>query len=770
MKFKKSLLSLSILTSLSGCNLGNDYHFNRVSTYAVCHQIEATCNTDTETSAEIVAASRDGKTLIYTDSPSEQIGFVDISKVEEPTGLGVLPLPGEPTSVAVKNKYALVAVNTSADFVNVSGQLVVVDIDKQKIVSSLALSGQPDSIAVSPNGRYAAIIIENERDEDLGSGEPPQAPAGTMDIISLQGKPSKWAVSSEDLTGIADLFPGDPEPEFVDINRDNKAVISMQENNYLAIIDLEAPAGSRIINHFSAGSVDLTQVDLTEGKPLQISQTENQSNVSREPDGVAWIDRTHFVTANEGDLYGGSRGFSVFNTDGDIIFDSGHLLDHLAAKYGHYPDKRSANKGNEPENVEVGQFGPDKVLFVNSERSNLVFVFKINDPANPEFIQALPAAVGPEGALAIPSRRLLVVASEKDNRGDKMRGGLNIYKTQKEEARYPTLQSVNRIDGTPIPWGAMSGLSADLDNSTTLYSLEDSFYKANRIFKIDISKKPAELVEEISIKDSNDVFAAFPAVDLTNTTVAADDATRIDVFDDVDLDNMINDDKTVNIDGEGVAKASDGGFWVASEGNGTIGDAGRPINSLNFIFKTDVNGVIENVISLPDAINNKQLRFGFEGVTEYNGNVYVAFQRVWSGDTNVRIGVYDTTNETWSFLYYPLETPVSQNGGWVGLSDITSLGEGKFMVIERDNQGGPDAAIKRLYSFDVTGLAAESTVTKTLVRDLMDDLAETGGLTIEKVEGSAVTPDGTVYIINDNDGVDDNSGETELLNLGKLDD
>ncbi len=42
---------------------------------------------------------------------------------------GVLALDGEPTSVDVLgNKYALVAVNTSTNFINTSGKLVVVDI------------------------------------------------------------------------------------------------------------------------------------------------------------------------------------------------------------------------------------------------------------------------------------------------------------------------------------------------------------------------------------------------------------------------------------------------------------------------------------------------------------------------------------------------------------------------------------------------------------------------------------------------------------------
>lgn len=48
---------------------------------------------------------------------------------------------------------------------------------------------------------------------------------------------------------------------------------------------------------------------------------------------------------------------------------------------------------------------------------------------------------------------------------------------------------------------------------------------------------------------------------------------------------MINADKTVNVDLEGIAASASGGFWLVSEGSGTIGDASRPINSLNFRFK-----------------------------------------------------------------------------------------------------------------------------------------------------------------------------------------
>ena len=159
----------------------------------------------------------------------------------------------------------------------------------------------------------------------------------------------------------------------------------------------------------------------------------------------------------------------------------------------------------------------------------------------------------------------------------------------------------------------------------------------------------------------------------------------------------------------------------------------------------------------------------------YDGAGWVAFQRRWpladgGNDPGPRIGRYDLGAGEWSFFFYPLDDPASQNGGWVGLSDLTSLGDGSFLVVERDNQGGPDAAIKRLYTFTTDGLEPGDTVQKTLVRDLLaeGDLTATNGLVAEKVEGSAVADNGDVYIINDNDGVDDNSGETNLINLGPL--
>lgn len=121
-------------------------------------------------------------------------------------------------------------------------------------------------------------------------------------------------------------------------------------------------------------------------------------------------------------------------------------------------------------------------------------------------------------------------------------------------------------------------------------------------------------------------------------------------------------------------------------------------------------------------------------------------------------------------MSYPIEPVVSPNGGWVGLSEITAIGNNRYLVVERDNHMGPDARIKRIYRIDMTGKADGAVLTKTLVRDLMNDLRGPKGLVLEKVEGLAVLPNGQVLIVTDNDGVNDHGGggETQLIRLGKL--
>ena len=189
----------------------------------------------------------------------------------------------------------------------------------------------------------------------------------------------------------------------------------------------------------------------------------------------------------------------------------------------------------------------------------------------------------------------------------------------------------------------------------------------------------------------------------------------------------------------------------------------------NLLLRLDDNAVITKCVLLPDSFPD-QVRFGFEGVAEDGDYVVVTIQRAWGNDANPRLAVYNQDTESWKYAFYPLDVAESQNGGWVGLSDIAPLGHGHFLVLERDNQGGPDAAIKRIYKIDLGDFtfADGTTVEKVLFKDIVQDLAASKGGIIEKVEGLAVTKCGAIWINTDNDGVDDNSGEQLLLNVGNF--
>ena len=142
-----------------------------------------------------------------------------------------------------------------------------------------------------------------------------------------------------------------------------------------------------------------------------------------------------------------------------------------------------------------------------------------------------------------------------------------------------------------------------------------------------------------------------------------------------------------------------------------------------------------DIIELPDATNDLQVRFGFEGVAVVGADPHEVHLRLHPARVGRRpetassaSASYDTATEEWKFFYYPLDVRESPNGGWVGLSEIIYLGDDEFAVVERDNQGGPDARVKRIYRFSIRGVTPQPEggtfpiLTKHFVRDLMPDL------------------------------------------------
>jgi hypothetical protein len=717
----------------------HDAGFERIGTFIVCENTSCDRSEVEATVAEITTVSEDGRTLIYTDSPQEAIGFVDIRNPAKPKGLGVVRLEGEPTSVTVTGKYALVGVNTRASFVSPSGHIAVFDVAACVAniggcapLAKLDMKGQPDSVVVSPDGRYAAIAVENERDEDVTvdgvEGGLPQLPAGHLAVIDIKGKPAQWKVRIVSLAGLSAYAPSDPEPEYVTINRDNVAAVTLQENNHIVLVHL--PSG-KVVRHFGAGAVTLKNVDTEDNSVIGLNGT--KENVAREPDAIAWLDEERLVTANEGDLFGGSRGFTIFSDRGKVLFDAGNGFEYVGVKHGHYPESRADAKGTEPEGVAVGRYGRDQYIFVGSERGSFVGVYK-DQGREPDFVQVLPTGIAPEGLLPIPKRDLFVASTEDD---EDWRAQINIFALKRGEASYPQVVSAEQRRGplagkAPIPWGALSALAPSRDDDV-LYTVPDSYYEQSRIYRMDVSRTPAVIFDEIVLK---------------------------------------KDGATVNYDLEGIATRERGGFWLASEGNGT---AAKP----NLLVEAAQDGTVLREVRLPPEVDALQTSNGYEGVAVIgSGNsekVYVAFQREWKNDPagKVRIGEYTPATGAWRFFYYPLDAVQSPAGGWVGLSELVSLGYGRFATIERDNQGGPNARIKKVYVFSIAGLTPQPQggvfplVTKYEKIDLLPELQSYNGWVLDKVEGLTVAADGKAYALTDNDGVDGASGETRLLRLGR---
>ena len=58
--------------------------FDRVASFPVARNLPEGTDPATPTSAEIVSASGDGMTLVYSDSPNQAIGFIDITDPAAP--------------------------------------------------------------------------------------------------------------------------------------------------------------------------------------------------------------------------------------------------------------------------------------------------------------------------------------------------------------------------------------------------------------------------------------------------------------------------------------------------------------------------------------------------------------------------------------------------------------------------------------------------------------------------------------------------------------
>lgn len=358
-----------------------------------------------EGAAEIPAFDPVSKRIFVVNGADKAIDILDMSNPDKLSKLGALELAtwGKgANSVAVKNGIVAVAVENENK--QAPGKAVFFDTEGN-FIASVTVGALPDMIKFSPDGRY--VLVANE-------GEPNDAftndPEGSVSLISIAGGVDglndadvrtvdfKFLNDAELPYGMRTSNPGtssvaqDIEPEYIAVSGDSKtAYVSLQENNAVAIIDIETATVKHVAGlGFKDHSVHAFDASDKDGKinirtwpvmgmymPDTIDAIEiggkdwiliaNEGD-SRDYDGYSeetrvgklTLDPVVFPNADtlqkdenlgrlktttaQGDTDGdgdvdviysyGARSFSVLNASGEMVFDSGDAFEQvLAAKY-----------------------------------------------------------------------------------------------------------------------------------------------------------------------------------------------------------------------------------------------------------------------------------------------------------------------------------------------------------------------------------------------------------------------------------------------------
>jgi len=264
-----------------------------------------------------------------------------------------------------------------------------------------------------------------------------------------------------------------------------------------------------------------------------------------------------------------------------------------------------------------------------------------------------------------------------------------------------------------------------------------------------------------------------------------------------------------SFDPEGFERLPNGNMLVADEYGPSVyefdskGVFIRAFETPDNLIPREPNTTINYVDGRPTITTGRQDNRGFEGLTvSADGTkVYAIMQdplvnegRGGQGrrSQNLRIVEFDlaTGKQTAQYAYVlesiaDINTRISgtaddfvenQQGRNIGVSSITALPNGKFLVIERDNRGlgveftGAEIGTKRVYMIDLAGAsdvkdisfggssnlpAGVIPVSKSLYLDIYAELTANGVTTVEKLEGLTFGPNinggRALIIVSDND-------------------
>ncbi|MBW4560192.1 MAG: phytase [Mojavia pulchra JT2-VF2] len=311
---------------------------------------------------------------------------------------------------------------------------------------------------------------------------------------------------------------------------------------------------------------------------------------------------------------------------------------------------------------------------------------------------------------------------------------------------------------------------------------------------------------EISITKRTGLFrqdGKTPLTGLPNLQAGANNTAYTDEIG-VDLDNKPLPNDSLGADLEGIVVAPNGDYWMVDEyrpaiyhfdSNGKLIDRFIPKGTATAPNPDQPAGTFGTEV-LPEVYAQRRANRGFEAVALQGSKLYAFIQSAIDnpdvsndatskGSRNLRILEFDVVSKrvTGEYLYLLEGLP-----GTDKIGDAVSLGNGKFAVVERDDNGTA-AGNKLIYQIDLKGATNINNTAKLKLptgktieqltpaelasakitpvsKSLIANAAQLGYTGVEKLEGLALVAPNTLALLNDNDF--NVTGNTPAEKLGIL--
>ncbi|MCZ8528972.1 choice-of-anchor I family protein [Alteromonas sp. PRIM-21] len=363
-KFKYGLIAFLVSAALTGCGLdgddgaqgetgaqgpqgeqgdpGSDGSDGTDASIGIAMDVVGRAFLGNQTAAEIVQYHSDTSTIYATNGETNTIAVIDASGVSTATMSDpintttltptTIALPadingvalGSLTSIAISGD--LMAVAVPADVKTDNGYVLFyngLDSSAPVFLDSVEVGALPDMVTFTPDGGKVLVANEGEPSDDytvdpegsitviniLASGEPEET-GTTVGFSALNGSEAELmaqgmmfpnpAGRTINGTAITSTVAKDLEPEYITATND-VAYVSLQENNGLAVLDLEELTVDVV--GLGAKSWAGLNIDIQENDAVSFGQYSGLYGVYQ-PDTIAnftWKDATFIVTANEGD-------------------------------------------------------------------------------------------------------------------------------------------------------------------------------------------------------------------------------------------------------------------------------------------------------------------------------------------------------------------------------------------------------------------------------------------------------------------------------------